>query len=94
MTEAVVTNVHRKLKLSNGLCSTLAQVTLVTTLVVASVCLGSDSTQQYNFFQLKEFLACTDHKVVGGYWTSLLVFQNAVVDLIDVLRHFRSSTFQ
>lgn len=67
MTEAVVTHVHRKLKLSNRLSLQLAQVRLVTTCWVASVCLGSDSTQQYNFFQLRVLGL---HQSQGG-WRAL-----------------------
>lgn len=52
--------------------------------------LGSGSTQQYNVFQLRVLGL---HRLQAD-WTHLLVFQNAVVDLIDVLRDFRGSTLQ
>lgn len=48
--EAVVTNVHRKLTLSNRLCPNLAQVRLVTTLV------GGLSVFRFRFYTTIQFL--------------------------------------
>lgn len=71
----------------------LAQVRLVTTLV------GGLSVFGFRFYTATQFLPVKSSWLAPmtwwpGYWTSLLVFQNAVINLIDVLRDLRSSALQ
>lgn len=72
----------------------LAQVKLVTTLVGGLSVFGFRFYTAIRLLPVKSSWLCTNHSVAGGPRTSLLVFQNAVVDLIDVLGDFRSSALQ
>ena len=68
----------------------LVQVRLVTTLVCGLSIFGFRLYMAIQFLPVKSsWLA--PMTVAGGHRTSLLVFQNAVVDLKDVLGDVRSS---
>ena len=88
-----LTIIHRKLTLSNRSCLNSAQVTLVTALE------GGPCVSGFRFYTTIPFLPCKSSWlawITGSQRAPgrLSVFQNTVVDLVDVLRDLGSSALQ